>query len=328
MATFPSGLAFLIFGSCVAHGKVKKVFGLMKSHPAALDVAARWAEAQAKRKDKQELSDFVGFKPDKSSAPVVAADPSVNKGVKGTKRTGSDALETPSAKAPPQAATRKAAKLALARPELQMRAAPAESEEKPTEKNCQASAAASKATDSTAEVANGSQALQAQTEPPENEQGLTEKEQKEWSSFCKKMGPSWQKRFAGQMAQRLATSRGKENRQKKKEKKEKKDKQERKDKKHKDKKEKKEGKEKTHKEKKSKKRAVEDDDDEDCNKQKKQRPEKKARAKAEPQAKASAKAEPKGKAKPKAKAGPKAEAKAAPKAKESAAGLAAKLTAK
>eukprot|EP00438_Fugacium_kawagutii_P031592 Skav220178 [mRNA] locus=scaffold1271:222155:252662:+ [translate_table: standard] len=49
---------------------VKKVFDQMKAHPAPVDVAARWENAQEKRKDLPELSEFLGIRLDKGPAVV------------------------------------------------------------------------------------------------------------------------------------------------------------------------------------------------------------------------------------------------------------------
>ena len=48
--------------------EVKKIFSQMKSHPAAVDVPARWAEVREARRDMPELSDFLKIQPDKSPA--------------------------------------------------------------------------------------------------------------------------------------------------------------------------------------------------------------------------------------------------------------------
>lgn len=331
---------------------MKKVYSTMKSHPAAVDVTARWAEVHKARKDQAELADFLEIRPDKSpAAQGQLASGNAPKGASEQKVAAKDKEVT----AGPQQSQKQPKLLHLA----QAQAAP-----KPA-KDANQSAPPDGAA---AEVAGLEQAclqaLPARREPEQGKtsqvaakkkgkvsaastDGMTASEREKWKEFTATMGPDWQRRFAKQAVKRLKTE--------KKEKKEKKAKKDKKDKdkkakknkkKDKENKEKKEQKEKKDKETKKRKGALDDDDDEDTKKGKK---EKKAaepmkeepKAKPKPQTKAKA-SQPKEKAKAKAKPAPKAQTKKAalqktpstrakPKPKAtagSAAGLAAKFQAK
>ena len=233
----------------------------MKSHPAAVDVPARWAEVREARRDMPELSDFLKIQPDQS--------PAVE-----------ELVQVAPKKVPPKPAESVVRPLKLQRQNIkgdQKHAVPAEAEAHPAASPGVAEAQAKPLAPEASETLSQGQAAVPQSAPAEqageregeSKVSVKRSEAEAWKVFSQQMGPGWQKRFAAQAAKRLEKlkkkdkKKGKEKKEKKKHKKEKAkakaEKKEKQDKKG-DKKEKKSKKEQGEKER-GKKRALLDDDD-------------------------------------------------------------------
>lgn len=187
----------------------------MKSHPAAVDVTARWAEVHKARKDQAELADFLEIRPDKS--PAVQGQLASGNAPKGASEKKVAAKEKEVTAGPPQ--SQKQPKL--------LHLAPAPAAPKPAKDANQSAAFAAPPEGAAAEAVGleqACQALPARREPEqgktsqvaessaakkhgkvlaESKDGMTAAERERWKAFTATMGADWQRRFAKQAVKRL-----------------------------------------------------------------------------------------------------------------------------